>query len=127
MSTTIVVRAWQHPNPSVFSRACQGQGADIHLHERGPIGAAAIHAICDRVEAAAATLEGKVAISHAFVLGGDGGVDKVFILIDKPPRSYCDFRLKCIFNRKRTENAISIEIRSSYHLPYPRQSLLTLT
>ena len=53
----------------------QGGGADIHLHERGLAGAETIRAICAQVEER--RIRGKVTISHAFVLGDNGGVDAV--------------------------------------------------
>ena len=44
-----------------------GKGVDIHLHETGPAGVAALNYMVDTVEGNAA-LKGKVTISHAFAL-----------------------------------------------------------
>lgn len=45
-----------------------GCGVDIHLHDRGDLGAVTIEMIAERTRALG--LAGKVAISHAFCLGG---------------------------------------------------------
>lgn len=72
--------------PNTCSRSVhllgQGGGADIHLHERGPSGAKTIREICARTEADG--LQGKVAISHAFVLGDDGMIDAVSCVWSNP-------------------------------------------
>lgn len=47
--------------------ALHGCGLDIHLHERGELGAATLEMIAARTQALG--LRGKVAISHAFCLG----------------------------------------------------------
>ncbi len=53
---------------AVFALAVKhGKGIDIHLHERGATGLATIHDICART--AAAGLNGRSTISHAFALG----------------------------------------------------------
>jgi cytosine deaminase len=46
----------------------RGVGLDIHLHDPGPLGCYELRQIAER--ASAAGLAGKVAVSHAFALGG---------------------------------------------------------
>ncbi|MEV7190076.1 amidohydrolase family protein [Kitasatospora sp. NPDC093102] len=45
-----------------------GAGVDIHLHDGGPVGASQLRDIADRT--AALGLAGRVAVSHAYALGG---------------------------------------------------------
>lgn len=54
---------------AVFSIAERhGVGVDIHLHDPGPLGCFELRRIAARTEAAG--LKGRVAVSHAFALGG---------------------------------------------------------
>ena len=46
----------------------KGRGVDIHLHDPGPLGAFELRAIAARTVAAG--LQGRVAVSHAYALGG---------------------------------------------------------
>ena len=56
-----------HLDPVFAIAGMRAKGIDIHLHDGGEAGLAQIDAIAERT--AAAGLQGKVAISHAFALG----------------------------------------------------------
>jgi cytosine deaminase len=56
-----------HLDPIFAIAQRRGVGVDIHLHDGGEAGIAQIRAIAERTRAA--SLQGKVAVSHAFALG----------------------------------------------------------